>query len=71
MLADHHEIIREGLRTNGGKEVGTQGDAFFATFTSPRACVASAGAMQENRDLRESKDSADFGGGRDPYARAF
>ena len=47
MLEDHHEIIREGLRANDGKEVGAQGDAFFATFTSPRACVTSVVAMQK------------------------
>jgi class 3 adenylate cyclase len=46
VLADHHQIIRESLQNYDGHEVGTQGDAFFATFTSTRACVASAVAMQ-------------------------
>ncbi|MFI5035859.1 MAG: adenylate/guanylate cyclase domain-containing protein [Acidimicrobiales bacterium] len=46
-LADHHMIVRDGLRAHDGKEVGTHGDSFFATFTSPRACVASAVAIQQ------------------------
>ena len=46
LLAEHHRIIREGLVGHGGREEGTQGDSFFATFTSPRASVASALDMQ-------------------------
>lgn len=41
-LADHHRILRDGLRSHDGREVSTQGDSFFATFTSPRSCVAAA-----------------------------
>ena len=41
-LSDHHAIIREALRAHGGREKGTQGDSFLATFTSPSACVAAA-----------------------------
>src|SRR5262249_46733330 len=35
------------LAAHDGKEVDTQGDAFFAVFTSPRACVAAVIEMQE------------------------
>ena len=35
-----------GLAAHGGKEIDTQGDAFFAVFTSPSACVAAAIEMQ-------------------------
>ncbi len=49
MLADHHRIVRQCLETHGGHEEGTQGDSFFATFTSPRACVSCA--MEIQRDL--------------------
>ena len=36
VLADHHAIIRSGLAAHGGREVDTQGDAFFAVFSSRR-----------------------------------
>ena len=47
MLADHHSIIRSALAAHGGSEVDTQGDAFFAVFSSPRACVAAVTHMQQ------------------------
>ncbi len=49
LLADHHALVRNGLAGNGGREVDTQGDSFFAVFTSPSACVQTALAIQ--RDL--------------------
>ena len=39
VLADHHRIIRAGLSAHDGREVSTQGDGFFAVFSSPKACV--------------------------------
>ena len=47
VLADHHLIIRWGLAAHGGREVDTQGDAFFAVFSSPVACVAAVIQMQQ------------------------
>ena len=47
LLAGHHSLIRSALAAHDGKEVDTQGDAFFAVFTSPRACVAAVIEMQE------------------------
>jgi predicted ATPase len=47
-MADHHRIIRTSLNAHGGDERGTEGDAFFATFTSPSACVAAAAQMQRS-----------------------
>jgi predicted ATPase/class 3 adenylate cyclase len=47
VLADHHSIIRSGLAAHGGKEVDTQGDAFFAVFSSPKACVAAVTEIQQ------------------------
>ncbi|MGB6582555.1 MAG: adenylate/guanylate cyclase domain-containing protein [Streptosporangiaceae bacterium] len=47
VLADHHLLIRSGLTAHGGEEVDTQGDAFFAVFSSPRACVAAVAEMQQ------------------------
>jgi predicted ATPase/class 3 adenylate cyclase len=46
VLADHHALIRSGLAAHGGEEVDTQGDGFFAVFSSPKACVAAAAEMQ-------------------------
>ena len=47
VLAGHHSIIRSGLAGHGGREVDTQGDAFFAVFSSPTACVTAVLAMQQ------------------------
>ncbi|MGH3204609.1 MAG: ATP-binding protein, partial [Streptosporangiaceae bacterium] len=46
VLAGHHALIRSGLAAHDGAEVDTQGDAFFAVFSSPRGCVAAAAEMQ-------------------------
>jgi predicted ATPase/class 3 adenylate cyclase len=47
VLAGHHSLIRSGLAAHDGREGDTQGDAFFAVFSSPRACVAAALEMQQ------------------------
>jgi len=47
VLADHRAIIRSGLAGHGGQEVDTQGDAFFAVFSSAPECVAAVLAMQQ------------------------
>jgi predicted ATPase/class 3 adenylate cyclase len=49
-LAGHHALIRSALAAHEGTEVDTQGDAFFAVFSSPRRCVAAVLAMQEAID---------------------
>ena len=46
VLTDHHGLIRAGLAAHDGKEMGTQGDGFFAVFSSPSACVAAVIEMQ-------------------------
>jgi len=46
LLAAHHHVVRSVLERHGGEEVDTQGDAFFAVFSSPRAGVASAYDIQ-------------------------
>jgi predicted ATPase/class 3 adenylate cyclase len=48
LLAGHHSLIRSGLAAHDGTEVDTQGDAFFAVFSSPRACVAAVLEMQQS-----------------------
>jgi predicted ATPase/class 3 adenylate cyclase len=47
VLAGHHALVRSALAGHGGRGVDTQGDAFFAVFSSPRACVSAALAMQQ------------------------
>jgi class 3 adenylate cyclase len=45
LLARHHAVIRDALRTSGGREVDTAGDGFFATFGRPTAALACARAI--------------------------
>src|SRR5580704_1532602 len=47
VLAGHHALIRSALAAHDGREMDTQGDAFFAVFSSPRGCVAAVLAMQQ------------------------
>jgi class 3 adenylate cyclase len=47
VLAAHHALIRSALAAHDGREIDTQGDAFFAVFSSPRECVAAVLAMQQ------------------------
>jgi class 3 adenylate cyclase len=47
VLAGHHALIRSALAAHDGREMDTQGDAFFAVFSSPRACVAAVLQMQQ------------------------
>ena len=46
VLADHHEIVRGQFAAHGGREIDTQGDSFFAVFTSAGACIAAVIEMQ-------------------------
>ena len=46
VLGEHHSIIRSGIAAHGGREVDTQGDAFFAVFSAAPACVAAVIQMQ-------------------------
>jgi predicted ATPase/class 3 adenylate cyclase len=47
VLTRHHALIRSALAAHDGREVDTQGDAFFAVFSSPRGCVAAVLEMQQ------------------------
>ena len=57
LLARHHGVIRDALARHGGREQNTQGDAFFASFTSARACVAAAIEIQTTLE-RDAASSA-------------
>jgi predicted ATPase/class 3 adenylate cyclase len=47
VLAGHHAVVRSALAAHDGREMDTQGDAFFAVFSSPRGCVAAVLEMQQ------------------------
>jgi predicted ATPase/class 3 adenylate cyclase len=47
VLAGHQALIRSALAAHDGREMDTQGDAFFAVFSSPRGCVAAVLQMQQ------------------------
>jgi predicted ATPase/class 3 adenylate cyclase len=47
LLERHHALLRDAIAAGGGVEVSTEGDAFFAVFTSaPRAVAAVAEAQR-------------------------
>jgi WD40 repeat protein/class 3 adenylate cyclase len=51
LLADHHRLLREAFASWGGREMGTEGDAFFVAF--PKATQAVAAAAGAQRALAE------------------
>lgn len=42
MLEQHNAILRRGIQRHGGREIGTWGDGFFATFEGPAAATRCA-----------------------------
>ena len=42
LLADHHRLMRSALEQHGGREMDTQGEAFFAVFARAKDAVAAA-----------------------------
>ena len=42
LVQTHHAVVRAALRRNGGREIDTAGDGFFATFDAPAAAVEAA-----------------------------
>lgn len=48
---DHRRLVREAFGARGGREIDTQGDAFFFSF--PRARDAVAAAVDAQRALRD------------------
>jgi predicted ATPase/class 3 adenylate cyclase len=42
----HRRVVRAALAANGGVEVSTHGDAFFAVFRDPRAAAVAARTIQ-------------------------
>jgi predicted ATPase/class 3 adenylate cyclase len=48
LLATHHQILRESIATGGGVEVQTEGDGFFAVFSTATGAVLTAVRGQRN-----------------------
>jgi class 3 adenylate cyclase len=46
IVRDHRRLVRDTFGTHDGREVDTQGDAFFYSFTRARDAVAAAVAAQ-------------------------
>jgi predicted ATPase/class 3 adenylate cyclase len=46
VLDAHHRILRRAISANAGVEVSTEGDAFFAVFSSATDAIAAAAAAQ-------------------------
>jgi class 3 adenylate cyclase len=58
VLDDHRRLLREHLGSAGGREIDTQGDAFFFSFTRARDAVAGAVAAQRALQEHEWRDGA-------------
>jgi class 3 adenylate cyclase len=46
LLARHHELVRDAIEQQGGREVDTQGEAFFVAYARAKDAVASAIELQ-------------------------
>ncbi len=46
VLQEHRQIVRSELEREGGAELGTEGDSFFAVFRSPAAATRAVVGMQ-------------------------
>jgi predicted ATPase/class 3 adenylate cyclase len=47
LLEQHNQILRAAITANNGVEVSTEGDSFFAVFTTPREALAAAASAQQ------------------------
>jgi class 3 adenylate cyclase len=47
LLAAHHELVRRELGRHRGREIGTTGDGFLATFDGPARAVRCAHAITQ------------------------
>ena len=47
LSTEHHRVCRNAWSEHGGKEVGTEGDAFFVVFAATSAALLAAAAAQE------------------------
>jgi class 3 adenylate cyclase len=59
LLAQHHELMRAALDQHAGREMDTQGEAFFAVFSRAKDAVAAAIAAQRAHAVHEWPDRVD------------
>ncbi len=62
VVSDHRRILREAFGRQGGREVDTQGDAFFYSFARAREAVAAAVAGQRALAAHEWPGGAERAG---------
>jgi class 3 adenylate cyclase len=58
--ATHRRLLREAFAANGGREIDTQGDAFFVAFARARDGVNAAAAAQESVRAHEWPGGAEL-----------
>jgi class 3 adenylate cyclase len=61
LLAQHHRLMRDALGQHSGREMDTQGEAFFAVFPRAKDAVAAAIAAQRAHFGQEWPDGVDVG----------
>ena len=59
LLADHRRLLRAAFAAHGGREMDTQGDAFFYVFARARAAVEAAVEGQRALAAHEWPDGAE------------
>jgi class 3 adenylate cyclase len=59
LLADHHRLMRAALEQHAGREMDTQGEAFFAVFSRAKDAVAAAIAAQRVHATHDWPKSAE------------
>jgi class 3 adenylate cyclase len=57
VLDEHHDILRTAIRSHGGIDISTEGDAFFAVFTSAVDAIGTCADAQ--RGLTDHEWPAD------------
>ena len=59
LLLQHHRLLRAAFEEHGGREIGTQGDAFVVAFSRAREAVAAAVAGQRALSEHEWPEGAE------------
>jgi class 3 adenylate cyclase len=59
LLAQHHRLMHSALEAHGGREVDTQGEAFFAVFPRAKDAVRAAVAAQRSHAAHEWPDAVE------------
>lgn len=56
VLSAHHQILRNAIATGGGVEVQTEGDGFFAVYSTPAGAIHTAAQAQQALSSHEWPD---------------